>query len=123
MHFLVMSTCSHDLHSANTYRLQYIQDRVFFLVILSYEIIQNLNSYLSYCFNSALYIYVYLDVFNNGDMMLMACAYDNKFIMKTSYFIVEDMLMIVKVSVTVDVTLLKLNRQRYWQKVVKSTQT
>ena len=40
-------------HSADTYRLRYIRDRVFFLVILNYEIIRSLDSYLSYCFNSA----------------------------------------------------------------------
>ena len=53
-------------HSANTYKLR---NRVFFLVILNYEIIRNLDSYLSYCFNSASYIYVYLDVFGNGGVV------------------------------------------------------
>ena len=48
-----------------------IRDRVFLLVILNYEIIRNLDSYLSYCFNSASYIYVYLDVYGNGGVMLM----------------------------------------------------
>ena len=49
----------------------YISDHVFFLIILNYKIIRNLDSYLSYCFNLALYIYVYLDVYGNHGVMLL----------------------------------------------------
>ena len=101
-------------HSTNTYRLRYIQDRVFFLVTLNYELIRNLDSYLSYCLNSASYIYVYLDIYGNGGVMLLM-AFGKESMMKNEllYSIrYKRKLMVVTASVTVDVMPSKLNRQR-----------